>query len=146
MIVRSAVKKFVTGSLVLVGLLAGCSSHKPDTTAQIPAPPAASEPYIAPAAPYIAPTAPVAPPVTDVVAEPLTPPTTHAVAKPTHTTHPAKVAVAAKGTKYVVKKGDTLSKIVQKKYGTVKAMKKVLAANPGLDANLIKVGQTIILP
>ena len=50
------------------------------------------------------------------------------------------------GKKYTVKKGDTLSEIVKAKYGTTKKMKAVLRANPGLDADHIKVGQVITLP
>jgi nucleoid-associated protein YgaU len=49
-------------------------------------------------------------------------------------------------TKYVVKKGDTLSAIAKKHYGKVSAVKKIVAANPGLKPDLIIVGQTIILP
>ena len=143
-------KKFVTGSLVLVGLLAGCSSHKPATVTPIPAPAPAETAYVPPVTPaYVAPTTP--PAVTDTTTAELPPlvTTSKPAVKTTHTTHPthtAATAVAAKGTKYVVKKGDTLSKIAQKKYGTVKAVKKILAANPGLNPDLIKIGQTIILP
>lgn len=65
-------------------------------------------------------------------------------------TKAAKAAKAAKATphgkKYVVKKGDTLSAIAVKTYGKKSAVKKIVAANPGMDPNLIKVGQTIILP
>jgi LysM repeat protein len=50
------------------------------------------------------------------------------------------------GKKYTVKPGDTLSKIAQERYGTVKAMNKILKANPGLDADHIRSGQTIVLP
>ena len=58
----------------------------------------------------------------------------------------ASAGTTGHGKKYIVKKGDTLSGIAKAHYGKVSAMKKILAANPGLDANKIRVGQKIILP
>ena len=72
-----------------------------------------------------------------------------ATASKSHGTTSHKAAAApAHGKKYVVKKGDTLSGIAKKTYGSTsdKTINKILAANPGLKKNLIKVGQTIILP
>ena len=50
------------------------------------------------------------------------------------------------GSTYTVQKGDTLYKIARAKYGEASAVKKILAANPGLNGNSIKAGQKINLP
>jgi 5'-nucleotidase len=50
------------------------------------------------------------------------------------------------GSTYTVQKGDTLYKIARAKYGDPAAVKKIQAANPGLNPNSIKVGQKINLP
>jgi nucleoid-associated protein YgaU len=55
-------------------------------------------------------------------------------------------AATAGGTTYTVKKGDTLSKIAREHYGDTKAYARIVAANPGINANSIKVGQQIVLP
>ena len=48
--------------------------------------------------------------------------------------------------RYIVQKGDTLFKIARAKYGDASAVRKIKEANPGLDADHIKVGQKINLP
>jgi 5'-nucleotidase / UDP-sugar diphosphatase len=50
------------------------------------------------------------------------------------------------GSTYTVQKGDTLFKIARAKYGDPAAVKKIQAANPGLNPNSIKAGQKINLP
>ncbi len=51
------------------------------------------------------------------------------------------------GTYYVVKKGDVLSRIAKRKYGTTRAVSLILKANPWLgDGSIIRVGQKIYLP
>ena len=50
------------------------------------------------------------------------------------------------GTKYVVKKGDTLWSIASKTYNDGKQYKKICAANPNIKGERVLVGQTIILP
>jgi 5'-nucleotidase/UDP-sugar diphosphatase len=47
---------------------------------------------------------------------------------------------------YTVQKGDTLFKIARNRYGDGAKWQKIAAANPGLNANNIKVGQKINLP
>lgn len=58
----------------------------------------------------------------------------------------ASVTPAMAGGTYTIQKGDTLFKIARAKYGDPSAVNKIKAANPGLDANHIKVGQKIKLP
>src|SRR4051812_22429330 len=58
----------------------------------------------------------------------------------------ASATPAITGNTYVIQKGDTLFKIARAKYGDAAAVKKIKEANPGLDANHIKVGQKINLP
>lgn len=50
------------------------------------------------------------------------------------------------GSSYKVQKGDTLFGIAKKTYGDGKQWKKIQAANPGLTASSLKVGQTIQIP
>ena len=59
---------------------------------------------------------------------------------------PAAATPAITGNTYVIQKGDTLFKIARAKYGDASAVKRIKEANPGLDANHIKVGQKINLP
>jgi 5'-nucleotidase len=47
---------------------------------------------------------------------------------------------------YTVQKGDTLFKIARARYGDASAVRKIKEANPGLDADHIRVGQKINLP
>jgi nucleoid-associated protein YgaU len=58
----------------------------------------------------------------------------------------ASATPAITGNTYVIQKGDTLFKIARARYGDAAAVKKIKEANPGLDANHIKVGQKINLP
>ena len=48
--------------------------------------------------------------------------------------------------KYVVESGDTLSEIAEKELGSEKYQKKILAMNPGLIPNKLRIGQELILP
>lgn len=59
---------------------------------------------------------------------------------------PARRAGASGTRTYVVAKGDVLGTIAQKQLGSVRHQSAILAANPGLDANKIFVGQEIQLP
>jgi nucleoid-associated protein YgaU len=47
---------------------------------------------------------------------------------------------------YIIKRGDTLSEISQRKYGTSKLWRKILEANPGLDPRAMSIGQKILIP
>jgi len=117
------VKRFAAAMLLVTGIAAGCSDKKPATTPQaeitpVPVAPAAYVPTPAPA------------PVTTV-----TPPDAT-----------ASTTVATAGGSYTVKKGDTLWKIAQAKYGDGRKWKQIIAANPGLTPEKLKAGQTITLP
>jgi nucleoid-associated protein YgaU len=65
---------------------------------------------------------------------------------------PAKKALSAPsesskpGTVYVVKSGETLRSIAEKKLGNADRWKDIVAANPGLDPHKLSVGKTIKLP
>jgi 5'-nucleotidase len=50
------------------------------------------------------------------------------------------------GSTYTVKKGDTLYGIARARYGDGKQWKRIAEANPGVDPNKIKVGQTLVIP
>jgi 5'-nucleotidase / UDP-sugar diphosphatase len=58
----------------------------------------------------------------------------------------ASAQVALGGGSYTVQHGDTLYHIALKHYGDGKQWKKIAAANPGVDATHLKVGQTLVLP
>jgi len=58
----------------------------------------------------------------------------------------ASATPAIAGNTYIIQKGDTLFKIARARYGDASAVKRIKEANPGLDANHIKVGQKINLP
>jgi len=134
------VKMSITAActIALIGLwIVGCQNTKKDsmgaadpsvtelssTHSSSPAP----QPYVAPAA---------APAPQPVVYD-STPPANGAV---------APVAGASASGPYTVKKGDTLYSIAKTRYGSGKEYPKIVAANPGLSAEHLKVGQTIQVP
>jgi len=47
---------------------------------------------------------------------------------------------------HTVQNGDTLWKIATKVYGSGQRWRDIAAANPGLDTNKMKVGQTLVIP
>ena len=56
-------------------------------------------------------------------------------------------APSATGSKtYTVKKGDTLFSIAKASYGTGRDWQKIVSANPGLDPQKLKPGQTLTIP
>jgi nucleoid-associated protein YgaU len=59
---------------------------------------------------------------------------------------PAASSSAPAGTIYVVRSGDTLSTIAEKKLGSADRWKDIVSANPGLDPHKILVGQALKLP
>lgn len=59
---------------------------------------------------------------------------------------PKPVRPAASGRTYVVKSGDTLGEIAQYQLGTSRRWKEIVAVNPGLDPNKLRLGQTLVLP
>lgn len=50
------------------------------------------------------------------------------------------------GGSYTVKKGDTLYSIARQRYGDGKQWQRIASANPGLQPQSLKVGQTITIP
>src|SRR4051812_7999214 len=122
--------------LCAAGLVAvvGCNNNKKTTTG--PANPSVADirPVNSAPAPAPMPVQPVQP-IQPVVSD--TPPTVTQVASATP---------QITGNTYTVQKGDTLYKIARAKYGDQAAVKRIVAANPGLSPNTIKVGQKINPP
>jgi len=59
---------------------------------------------------------------------------------------PDPSAGVSEGTVYTIRKGDTLSEISQRVYGTAKLWRKILEANPGIDPRALRIGQKIVIP
>ena len=109
-----------------------------------PAPPAAPPADFTPAAP-------AQPVVYDpaaeqpVIDEPLADAADAAApAAPVARARPRKAASG--GTRYKVKKGESLWSIAQARYGNGNKWKQIAAANPKIDPNRVQAGQTITLP
>jgi nucleoid-associated protein YgaU len=47
---------------------------------------------------------------------------------------------------HVVESGETLADISEKYYNTTRYWKKIVAANPGIDPNMLKVGEKLVIP
>ena len=58
----------------------------------------------------------------------------------------ASAAASAKGSTYTVKKGDTLFSIAKNQLGTGRDWQKIVAVNPGLSPQKLRVGQQIVMP
>jgi len=131
---------------VAVGLgMTGCNNkpkaEEPPTTSTQPAfvEPAPEPAYAPTPTPAIAPTP---------APKPLPAQTSTSKKSASSTATPAPKAAAKPKAKepYVVQSGDTLTGIAKRVYGDPNKVKAIVAANPGLDPNKIKVGQKIILP
>jgi nucleoid-associated protein YgaU len=137
------VKKILLASMI--GLAAVGCQNKPKSSSFSTLPTASatspSNSVISPAAPTYTAPAPVA------VQQPVIYDTPAVTTASTPKAAEAKTATAAssKG-QYKVQKGDTLFAIAKKNYGDGKQWKKIQAANPGLTASSLKVGQTITVP
>jgi nucleoid-associated protein YgaU len=105
------------------------------------------------------PTAPLGAPGKDLAQPTLAPaPAPNPTQAPTSVTTPTLIAdpqdafathapaSAAAATTYQVKRGDTLSSIAKSALGAASRYPEILALNPGLDPNRMKIGQTIALP
>lgn len=127
-------------ALVLVAMSAGCQNQKPQDPAaravspavlDVSAPAPGAYPAPASAAPaYVPPAAP----------EPIASPA------PVAQVQMASSPLAATGSRYTVKKGDTLFHIAREHYGDGKRWQQIAAANPGVSPNTLKVGQTLVMP
>lgn len=110
----------VIGSLGLIG----CNDKPKEDVSAAPPPPIEPAPAPAPSAYPMAAPAPVA-------------------VEPVY----APAPVTSTGARsYTVKKGDTLYGIARREYGDASRVKDILAANPGINPNVIKVGQKLNLP
>lgn len=147
---ETAVKKILVLAMALGLAAVGCNNKK---NTQATPPPVADQGPVTPQ-PYIPPSANSAPVVvTPAETSPII--TTPApVEKPVTSAAPAKKAPAPAvsssvktGSTYVVKSGDSLSKIAAKAYGsgTKKNIDKIKKAN-GLKSDVIRVGQKLKIP
>jgi nucleoid-associated protein YgaU len=120
---------------MLAGLVCvGCGQPKKTAQTGLPEPtPAATGDTVKPLA---APGGEAAPPAPVTNLTSLVPP---------EPTRPATPAAAPGGT-YTIKKGDTFIKIAREVYGDPGRMKDIAAANPGVNPNKLRIGQTIVLP
>jgi nucleoid-associated protein YgaU len=120
------------GTMGLFGF--GCDDNKATkkSTTELPPPAPVEQAPIAAPAPAPAPT--------PVAVEPAPLPA------PAHGAAKGGAAAAKAGGSYVVQKGDTLYAISRKVYGSNARVKDIIAANPGIDPNAIKVGQKLVLP
>jgi 5'-nucleotidase len=87
---------------------------------------------------------PVAPQPITTESNPVAPPPASPDAAPVTTV--MSTTPAAAGSTHVVRRGETLFSIARSAYGNGKAWKKIAAANPGVSASKLRVGQKLILP
>ena len=126
-----AVKRTLAVGLLGLAIAGGCSNAKKTTESSVTEPltpaPVAYQPAPQPYTP------------SPVAAQPVTYDSTPAPMA-------ASAAPAVSGGSYTVKKGDTLYGIAKSRYGSGKEYTKIVAANPGLSPQTLKVGQTITIP
>ena len=136
-------KRLATLSLLLVAatcLTTGCKSDKKSAMAAVP-PPAPSGPALAASNPSLFDTG-----VKPVEITPIdtTPVPTLTDAQQDVETITLNTGIA--GNKYTVQQGDTLWRIASSKYGNGQKWRDIVAANPGLVPQKLRIGQTIVLP
>ena len=128
-------KSILIGMVAVAGLVGGCSSGKAPATAKAgvtdiaPPPPVRDDVYAAPMV--------------------VTPVSNSSGGRTAPIGLSEKTIVdpsPAHGTKYVVKKGDTLWGVAQRTYGDGKQYKKITAANPQIKNDVLLAGTTITLP
>ena len=135
---------YIALGLIVCAIASGCATKKNDASANIP---------------------PMNSAALDIPAPSTAPPAQYSPAQPVMTQAPAmsseepadEIALAeeapatptrarSSGTKYKVKKGESLWSIAQAKYGNGNKWKTIAAANPGMNPDKIQAGQTITLP
>jgi 5'-nucleotidase/UDP-sugar diphosphatase len=121
--------KWTIASIIVLAIAAGCSNQNRKSTAEV-------NPAVAD---ITAPTPPAAPAA-------YAPPAPAAAVQPITYDTPQSSSGGPGGGKYTVRKGDTLWKIAQSKYGNGNNWQKIASANPGMDPGRIKAGQTIVIP
>ena len=154
-------KRCMKGSLIVLALTVaagGCANKKKPENALTPPsqyPPMNQASLDVPATPATAPPASYTPPPQPVVydapvaaeqpviEEPLAD-AGETYSPPARTT--ARRASSTSGTRYRVKKGDSLWSIAQTRYGNGNKWKAIAAANPTINPDRIQAGQTIVLP
>ena len=149
--------KLIAPSLLVCLVAAGCSNKKaaapkasaippmsqaavPVTPAPPPAPPATFSPE-PPAQPVVYEPAAEEPVVEEQLAD-----ASDSVAPVTRSRPRRSTSGGGGGTRYKVRKGESLWSIAQAKYGNGNKWKQIAAANPKIDPNRVQAGQTITLP
>lgn len=123
---EKAVTKLTIALAVLTMALVACNENKKPNPA-MPTNPTVTE---------IAPPAAPAPVAAQPVYEPA----------PAVSATPAPATATPASSNYTVKKGDTLYSIAKSRYGDGKQFTRIVAANPGVTPQNLKVGQTLVLP
>lgn len=131
--------------LVALSFATGCKSHDAKTMSNVP-PPAQTGPPIASTNTnlYDTPRSSI-PPVAPLDNAPV--PALPAVQQNTgNVTLAAPPTTSLSSSSYTVQRGDTLWRIASNKYGSGQKWRDIVAANPGLSPEKMRVGQTINLP
>src|SRR4051812_45296501 len=116
--------------MLTLAIAGGCSTAKKSTASSVTEPLSPAPTAYQPAPQPYSPSPVAAQPVTYDAAS------TPAVAS----------AQSVGGGNYTVKKGDTLYSIAKSRYGSGSQYTKIIAANPGLNPQSLKAGQTISIP
>ena len=151
--------KWIVAALLTCTVAVGCNSNKKKEGAMamqpssldVPAAPVASTapptPAYTPPQPAIADAPPAQQPVIEQVADASdtsAPAASYSTPKARKASY--KSSSASSGTKYTVKKGESLWTIAQSHYGNGNKWKLIANANPSINPNKIQAGQTIVLP
>jgi 5'-nucleotidase len=149
--------KWIVAALLTCTVAVGCNSNKKKEGAMamqpssldVPAAPVASTapPTYTPPQPAIADAPPAQQPVIEQVADASdtsAPAASYSTPKARKASY--KSSSASSGTKYTVKKGESLWTIAQSHYGNGNKWKLIANANPSINPNKIQAGQTIVLP
>jgi 5'-nucleotidase len=152
--VNASSTQWIFASLLACTLAVGCSQNKKKDASMALQPSSLDVPAAAPVAttappvqytppqPAIADPAPTQQPVIESTAD------VSDTSAPVVSSKSARKASYASrsGTKYTVKKGESLWSIAQSHYGNGNKWKTIAAANPQINPNKIQAGQTITLP